>query len=103
MRRWTVAVNSAATTQTSTTVKITPPAQGRPFERFVLAVCPKPASGAPDWPSCPQVVCLPAQATACPVGGLAASTSYAVSALAVSSTTIAQRSAASDFATLPWP
>lgn len=103
VRRWAVTVNGAATTQTSTTVKITPPTQGGPFERFVLALCPKPASSTPDWPSCPQVICLPAQAAACPVSGLTASKGYTVSALAVSSTTIAQRSAASDFATLPWP
>lgn len=100
---WSVAVTDARTTQTATAVSITPPAVGGPFDRFDLSVCPMPASGEPDWDSCPQTTCLPAQAAACPVSGLTRNTSYTVSAVAFLGATSTQRAAADEFVTLPWP
>lgn len=100
---WSVSVNVDSVTQTSATVKLNPPSEGGPFSRFVLSVCPKPASSTPNWDTCPQTTCLPAQAAACPISGLAASSDYTVSAMAYAGNTTTIRSAADDFSTLPWP
>ena len=99
----TISVDDAATGPTSTAVRITPPILGGPFDAFRLAVCPKPASGTPDWASCPQVTCLPAQVAACPVDGLAANAPYLVTAVALAGAITSQRSAPDDFATTGWP
>lgn len=91
-------------TQTSASVKITPPSEGGPFVRYVLAVCPKPRSGAPNWDACPPTSCQPNEVEACPITGLAAGTSYVVSGVAFTAEDVATiRSAADEFATRPWP
>lgn len=96
-------MNSASVTQTSVTVKINAPAEGGPYDSFVISVCPKPRSGTPNWDACPQTTCLPSQADACLVNDLAANTNFTMSAIAVSGETASIRSNAADFATLPWP
>lgn len=100
---WSVAVNAASITQTAATVRMSAPSVGGPFDKFVLAVCRKPASGAVNWAVCPQSTCLAAQAAACPITGLSANSSFAVSAVAYSGTTPTIRSSADNFATLVWP
>jgi len=102
-RSWSVAVNAASITQTSATININPPSEGGPFDRFVLSACAKPTSDTPNWDASPQTTCLPAQAAACPISGLAASSDYTVSAMAYAGNTTTIRSAADDFSTLPWP
>ncbi|KAI7845333.1 hypothetical protein COHA_001174 [Chlorella ohadii] len=100
---WSVAVVAESETQSSAEIRINPPSEGGPFAKFVLSVCPKPARGAPNWDACPQTTCLPAQAAACPISGLAANSDYTVSAMAYAGDTTTIRSAADDFSTLAWP
>lgn len=100
LRSWSVAVNADSITQTSATVKITPPSGGGPFVKYVLAVCPKPQSGAPNWDACPQTNCQPNQVAACPIAGLAAGPAYLVSGVAFTADDVASaRSAADAFTT----
>lgn len=96
-----VAVNTPDTKQTTTTVKITPPVSGGPFDKFVVAVCP--AGTNPNWASCPLFECSPAQIAACPITGLTPATDYQVSVVAVAGAQISQRSNIAPFTTLPWP
>ena len=103
LRSWSVAVVAESETQSSAEIRINPPSEGGPFAKFVLSVCPKPARGAPNWDACPQTTCLPAQAAACPISGLAANSDYTVSAMAYAGDTTTIRSAADDFSTLAWP
>ncbi len=101
---WSVAVVAESETQNSAEIRINPPSEGGPFAKFVLAVCPKPRSGAPNWDACPQVQCTTSQVAACPVSGLSANTAYIVSGIAFTADDVATiRSAANDFTTLPWP
>lgn len=89
-------MNDAATTTTSTTVKVTPPAEGGPFTNYILTVCPAagPAS------ACKNVNCAPANIAACPLTGLTPDTDYKVTAVAVAGTTVSQVSNTDTFKTL---
>lgn len=99
-----IEVPTQSITPTGATAKMSANAKGGPYERFVLAVCPKPASGAPNWDKCPSTTCLLAQAAACPIGNLSPGRKYTVSAVAYTADdTASGRSAAVDFTTQPWP
>ncbi|PRW45179.1 lactation elevated 1 [Chlorella sorokiniana] len=100
---WSLEPLGASATQTTVTVKINPPAEGGPYDTFLLSVCLKPASGQPNWDACPTTTCLPSQVSGCLVSGLAANRNYTVSAIAISGETSSVRSNAADFTTLPWP
>lgn len=60
-----VDVNDPDTTQTTTTIKVTPP-EGGPFDKFILTVCRVGAQPA----DCKDVTCLPDKVAACPITGL---------------------------------
>ncbi|PRW44907.1 fibronectin isoform X1 [Chlorella sorokiniana] len=101
---WSVSVVPDSVTQSSASIKITPPSEGGPFAKYVLSVCTKPRSGAPNWDACPQTTCSPSQVAGCPVSGLNSNTAYVVSGVAFTADGVATiRSAAAAFSTLPWP
>lgn len=88
-------------TRTSASIQITPPAEGGPFDQFLLAVCPPPKSGAPAWDAAPQVTCAPSHVAGCLVSGLAENSSYVVSGVAYTADGVASaRSSAASFNTL---
>lgn len=74
-------MNDPATTTTSTTVLVEPPA-GVPFDSVVLTVC----LVTPPNTGCRDFVCDPAvdSIDACPVTGLSPSTNYTVTGKAIS-------------------
>ena len=82
---------------------IDPPDIGGPYDRYILSVCPKPPSGAPNWDACPKTTCLAAQVAACPLAGLSAGKTYTISGVAMQGETTSVRSSASDFSTPAWP
>lgn len=103
-RSWSVSLNRSSVTQTSAAFKISPPSEGGPYTTYVLSVCPKPASGAPNWDACPKVNCLATQLASCNVSGLAAGTAYVVSGVASNAYGVTSiRSSAAGVTTLPWP
>ena len=89
-------MNDAATTTTSTTVKVTPPAEGGPFDKFVLTVCPSAGPAT----ACKAVDCAPANIAACPLTNLTPDTNYDVTAVAVAGTQVSQPSNKDTFKTL---
>lgn len=91
-------VNDPATTQTSTTVKLTPP-DGGPFDKFILTVCRVGAQPA----DCKDFTCAPAQVAACPITGLTDNTSYTVTAVAVKGADTSAAGGPDTFSTLPYP
>lgn len=95
-------VDDALTTQTSAVAVITPP-EGGPWGTYVLSVCPKPPSGAPNWDACPKTTCTAAQVAACPIAGLSAGALYTLSGVALRGDTSSVRSTPDDFSTPAWP
>ena len=89
-------MNDAATTASSTTVKVTPPAEGGPFDKFVLTACPSAGLAT----ACKAADCAPARIAACPLTGLTPNTNYDVSAVAVAGTQASQPSNKDTFRTL---
>ena len=100
---WTLEATADAATPTSLTVKIKHPPEGGPFDRYIVAVCRKPQSGAPKWDQCPSSTCLPSQASSCTIAGLAPNTAYVLSAVAWAGETASSRSDVLAASTPPYP
>lgn len=99
-----MSLNAGSVTQTSAAFKISPPSEGGPYTTYVLSVCPKPSSGAPNWDACPKTTCLSSQLASCKVSGLTAGTAYVVSGVASTTDGVTSvRSTAASLTTLPWP
>lgn len=97
-------MNDPDTTQTTTTVKLTP-ADATPVDKWVLTVCKtaKRAGRRLSQAGCLKFDCLPAQIAACPVTGLTPQTPYSVTAVGVRGTEVGAPSAPDTFTTKPYP
>ena len=62
-------MNDAATTPTTTTAKVTPPALGGPWDNYKLTVCKAPGNT-----DCKTFDCAPANIAACPLTDLTPNT-----------------------------